>query len=158
VNLSWLFNDDVSIETVASVNMERLGIKFGKRNRNSQWKRAPVSLCPPLISHDLTWDWTRAAAVGSRRLTKEPCHCRLSTLNGCLTVTKEYCKWPRSRIPPAFSALGCLTSVQPLRWAGPFAWEVLSKLGNQFWGGTDQRVLFVVYYIIIIIGGAVLSP
>jgi hypothetical protein len=29
----------------------------------------PVPLCPPQIPHDLTWDWTLAAAVGSRRLT-----------------------------------------------------------------------------------------
>jgi hypothetical protein len=29
----------------------------------------PVLLCPPQILHDLTWDRTRAVAVGSRRLT-----------------------------------------------------------------------------------------
>jgi hypothetical protein len=28
-----------------------------------------VPLCPPQIPHDLTWDRTRAAAVGSQRLT-----------------------------------------------------------------------------------------
>jgi hypothetical protein len=28
-----------------------------------------VLLCPPQIPHDLTWARTRAAAVGSRRLT-----------------------------------------------------------------------------------------
>jgi hypothetical protein len=28
-----------------------------------------VLLCPPQILHDLTWDRTRAVAVGSRRLT-----------------------------------------------------------------------------------------
>jgi hypothetical protein len=32
-------------------------------------KPAPVPLCPPQIPHDLTLDRTRAAAVGSRRLT-----------------------------------------------------------------------------------------
>jgi hypothetical protein len=29
----------------------------------------PVPLCPPQIPHDLTWDRTRAASVGSQRLT-----------------------------------------------------------------------------------------
>jgi hypothetical protein len=28
-----------------------------------------VPLCPPQIPHDLTWDRTRAAAMGSQRLT-----------------------------------------------------------------------------------------
>jgi hypothetical protein len=28
-----------------------------------------VPLCPPQIPHDLTWDRTRAAAVGIQRLT-----------------------------------------------------------------------------------------
>jgi hypothetical protein len=27
-----------------------------------------VPLCPPQIPHDLTWDWTRATAVGSQWL------------------------------------------------------------------------------------------
>jgi hypothetical protein len=29
----------------------------------------PVPLSPPKIPHDLTWGCTRAAAVGSRRIT-----------------------------------------------------------------------------------------
>jgi hypothetical protein len=32
-------------------------------------KPVPVSLCPPQIPHGLTWDRTRAFAVGGRRLT-----------------------------------------------------------------------------------------
>jgi hypothetical protein len=32
-------------------------------------KPAPVSLCTPQMPYDLTWDWTLAAAVESRRLT-----------------------------------------------------------------------------------------
>jgi hypothetical protein len=32
-------------------------------------KPVPVPLCPPRILHDLTWARTRAAAVGSQRLT-----------------------------------------------------------------------------------------
>jgi hypothetical protein len=46
------------------------GMRIGKGNRSIRRKPAPVPLCPPQISHDLTWDRTRAAAaVGSRRLT-----------------------------------------------------------------------------------------
>jgi hypothetical protein len=45
---------------------------------NEDWQGKPkysektcpsVPLCPPQIPHDLTWDRTRAAAVGSQRLT-----------------------------------------------------------------------------------------
>jgi hypothetical protein len=32
-------------------------------------KPAPTPLCPSQIPLDQTWDWTRAAAVGSQRLT-----------------------------------------------------------------------------------------
>jgi hypothetical protein len=45
------------------------GMKIGRGNRNTRRKPAQVQLCPPQILHDLTWDRTRAAAVGSRRLT-----------------------------------------------------------------------------------------
>jgi hypothetical protein len=44
-------------------------MRIGRGNRSTQRKPAPVPLCPPQIPHDLTWARTRAAAVGSRRLT-----------------------------------------------------------------------------------------
>jgi hypothetical protein len=45
------------------------GMRTGRGSRNTQRKPAPVPLCPPQISHDMTWDWIRAAVVGSQRLT-----------------------------------------------------------------------------------------
>jgi hypothetical protein len=45
------------------------GMIIGRGNRSTRRKTTPVPLCPPQIPHDLTWDRTRAAAVGSRRLT-----------------------------------------------------------------------------------------
>jgi hypothetical protein len=45
------------------------GMRIGRGNRCTRRKPAPVPLCPPQIPHDLTWDRTRAAAAGSRRLT-----------------------------------------------------------------------------------------
>jgi hypothetical protein len=45
------------------------GMRIDKGNRSTRRKPAPVPLCPPQIPHDLTWDRTRAAAVGSQRLT-----------------------------------------------------------------------------------------
>jgi hypothetical protein len=45
------------------------GIRIGKGNRSTRRKPAPVPLCPPQIPHDLTWDRTRAAAVGGQWLT-----------------------------------------------------------------------------------------
>jgi hypothetical protein len=49
-------------------------------NENWQGKRStlrkpvPAPFCPLQIPHDLTWDRTRAAEVGSRRLTACQCH------------------------------------------------------------------------------------
>jgi hypothetical protein len=45
------------------------GIKIGRGNRSAQRKPAPAPLCPPQIPHDQTRARTRAAAVGSQRLT-----------------------------------------------------------------------------------------
>jgi hypothetical protein len=45
------------------------GMKIGKGNRSTQRKLAPAPLCPPQIPLDQTQDRTRAAAVGSQRLT-----------------------------------------------------------------------------------------
>jgi hypothetical protein len=45
------------------------GMRIGKGNRSTRRKPSSVTLCPPQIPHDLTWAWTRATAVGSRRLT-----------------------------------------------------------------------------------------
>jgi hypothetical protein len=45
------------------------GMRIGRGKRSIQRKPAPVPLCPPQIPHDITWDRTPAAAVGSRRLT-----------------------------------------------------------------------------------------
>jgi hypothetical protein len=45
------------------------GMNIGRGNRSTPRKPAPVPLCPLQIPHDLTWARTRAAAVGSQRLT-----------------------------------------------------------------------------------------
>jgi hypothetical protein len=45
------------------------GIKIGRGNRSTRRKPAPAPLCPPQIPLDQTGAGTRAAAVGSRRLT-----------------------------------------------------------------------------------------
>jgi hypothetical protein len=42
---------------------------ISRGNRSTRRKPAQVPLCPAQIQHDLTWARTRAAAVGSRRLT-----------------------------------------------------------------------------------------
>jgi hypothetical protein len=47
------------------------GMKIGRGNRSAQRKPAPATLCPPQIPLDHTRDRTRAAAVGSQRLTAE---------------------------------------------------------------------------------------
>jgi hypothetical protein len=45
------------------------GMNIGKGNRSTRRKPAPEPLCPPQILHDQTRARTRAAAVGSQRLT-----------------------------------------------------------------------------------------
>jgi hypothetical protein len=45
------------------------GMKIGGGNRSTRRKSAPEPLCPPQIPHDETRARTRAAAVGSQRLT-----------------------------------------------------------------------------------------
>jgi hypothetical protein len=47
------------------------GMRIGRENRSTRRKSAPVPLCPPQIPHDQTWDRSRAAAVGSQRLTAD---------------------------------------------------------------------------------------
>jgi hypothetical protein len=47
------------------------GMRIRKGNRSTRRKTGPEPVCPPQIPHDLTWARTRAAVVGSRRLT----HC-----------------------------------------------------------------------------------
>jgi hypothetical protein len=61
------------------------GMRIGRGNRSTRRKPAQIQLCPPQIPHDLTWARTRAAAVGSRRLTARavarPTECLKQILN-----------------------------------------------------------------------------
>jgi hypothetical protein len=45
------------------------GMRIGRGNRSTRRKPAPVPIFPPQIPHHLTWDRTRAADMGSQRLT-----------------------------------------------------------------------------------------
>jgi hypothetical protein len=45
------------------------GMNIGRGNRSTLRKPAPAPLCPPQIPLDETRDRTRAAAVGTQRLT-----------------------------------------------------------------------------------------
>jgi hypothetical protein len=40
-------------------------MRIGGENQSTRRKPAPVSLCPPQIPHDMTWDQTWAITVGS---------------------------------------------------------------------------------------------
>jgi hypothetical protein len=51
------------------VDDDECGGVGGMRKRSNRTQPAPASLHPPQIPHDLTWDGTRAAAVGSQLLT-----------------------------------------------------------------------------------------
>jgi hypothetical protein len=45
------------------------GMRIGSRNWSTWRKSVPMPVCPPQIPHDLTWDRTQAATVGSQWLT-----------------------------------------------------------------------------------------
>jgi hypothetical protein len=46
-----------------------IGVMLGRVNRSTRSKPTPVPLCQPQIPHDLTRARSRAAALGSSRLT-----------------------------------------------------------------------------------------
>jgi hypothetical protein len=61
------------------------GMKISRGNRSTRIKPAPAPLYPPQIPHDQTRARTRAAAVGSKRLTAwvmalPPCSCDFGTI------------------------------------------------------------------------------
>jgi hypothetical protein len=65
----------------------------GRANRSTRRKPAPAPLCPPQIPLDQTLDWTRAAALGTRRLTASAMARPLATLKAstaCTGITLPY--------------------------------------------------------------------
>jgi hypothetical protein len=60
--LSWLFNDSVSIETIAAM-INECGAVGGMRNRITLRKPDPMLHCPTQIPNDRPWDRTRPAVV-----------------------------------------------------------------------------------------------
>jgi hypothetical protein len=76
------------------------GMRIGRGNRSTRRKPAPVPLCPPQIPHHLTWARTRAAAVGSRRLTAY-------AMARPITVFGDYIVW-NTRIRFIFHMFGIL--------------------------------------------------
>jgi uncharacterized membrane protein YwzB len=76
----------------------------GRGNRSTRRKPAQVPLFPPQITHDLTWARTRAAAVGSRRLTAWALARPLYEYIQYLTMSVNY--------SPLFSS--------PLNWVSSF--------------------------------------
>jgi hypothetical protein len=58
------------------------GMKIGRGSRSTRRKHALVPPRPPQIPQELTWDGTRAAAVGSRRLTAWAMARRCNSDNG----------------------------------------------------------------------------
>jgi hypothetical protein len=55
-------NDDIINECVAVG-----GMRICRGRQSARRRPTPVPLCPPQISHDLTWDETHAPMKGSQR-------------------------------------------------------------------------------------------
>jgi hypothetical protein len=47
------------------------GVRTGRENSRTRKKPIPVPLSEPRMPHELTWDRTQAAGVGSRKRQKE---------------------------------------------------------------------------------------
>jgi hypothetical protein len=77
------------------------GMRIGRGNRSTRRKPAPIPLRPPQIPHDLTWDRSRATAVGNRRLT--------AWAMGRSFYTTDACKWIRGRTDKLTNKLSSLT-------------------------------------------------
>jgi hypothetical protein len=67
-----------------------IGGMIGKGNRSTRRKSAPVPLCPPQTPH-AAHTRTRAAAVGSQRLTAELRHGLFTSLTVSSTCVITFC-------------------------------------------------------------------
>jgi hypothetical protein len=97
-----------------------IGVISGRENRSTQRKPAPVPLCLPQIPYDLILARTRAAAVGSRRLsawaTARPLSQHLSADSNVIDGLKLQ-NWTRFSRAPSSSVdhHSALSSVQITR-------------------------------------------
>jgi hypothetical protein len=82
------------------------GIKIGRGNRNTRRKTAPAPLCSPQIPHDQTRAQTRAAAVGSQRLTTWAMARPTSALAGGEWLTSRPCRFTPGKEPPRTHWIG----------------------------------------------------
>jgi hypothetical protein len=72
------------------------GMITGRGNRRIRREPVPLSLWPPQIPHDLTWEWTFIAVMESRRLTSS-CSC------ASLSIISWWCVMNRGRAPSIHS-------------------------------------------------------
>jgi hypothetical protein len=61
------------------------GMRIGRGNRSTRKKPAPVSLCPPQIPHDLTWDISHIVRAFRPCISQENAQCIQPSLQdkGC---------------------------------------------------------------------------
>jgi hypothetical protein len=87
------------------------GMRTSRVNRYTRRKPTPAPLCRPQIPNDLTWDRTRAVAVGSQRLTVSAMARPYLTLNKKKVISSDHDKWDtlpisapsmQSRGPPVY--------------------------------------------------------
>jgi hypothetical protein len=93
---SWLYNNTVCTETTASDDrmINKCGaagrMRICRRKQGTLRKPVPLPLCPPQISHGLTWKWMWASMVGSWHLTVlESYYILFSTYDGTQNCHNE---------------------------------------------------------------------
>jgi hypothetical protein len=65
------------------------GMRIGRGNRSTCRKPAPVPLCPPQITHDLTWALTQAGAVARTDLENAVSYMPFLMLLSRILVTQQ---------------------------------------------------------------------
>jgi hypothetical protein len=111
-------------------------MRIGRGNRSIRRRPAPMPHCPPQIPHDLTWDWTRAAAVGTNRLSYD------TISSGDLVFSPTYLYISPFGTVSCFSALTCSDAT------GRANHSLLShglRLSGAIWGRTSNAIWFEIH-------------
>jgi hypothetical protein len=121
------------------------GMRIGSGNWSTRIKPTPMPLWPQ-IPHDVTWARTRAAALGSRRLTvwdmARPASCLTNVSSSFLGV-----KWPEcdaKNFPPATAAFYA-PPYEFMAWI-IYMWVTFFVLTLHFWNPCWQEPFIGLYY------------
>jgi hypothetical protein len=121
------------------------------RGNRTRRKPAPVPLCSPQIPHGLSWDGTRTAAVGSRRLT-------------AWAMTRPGVGWSsteKGQVVNICSEASWLYKVAGTSWPAECLsrlWTVATDSDNTFLGGSHSNTEQAAYVSAMLSGSLEFTP